>query len=149
MVGLKLSFLGSPQIEHNGELLEISASKALALLVYLAMAQQNHSRDTLGTLLWPDNDQSQARTYLRHALWSLKKEVGEKWLYISREQIGFQAGEDVWLDVVVFREKVTAVAATGSESEVVETAVLSPAESLVDEPELLPPVPTSTPRAAA
>ena len=110
MVGLKLSFLGSPQIEHNGELLEISASKALALLVYLAMAQQNHSRDTLGTLLWPDNDQSQARTYLRHALWSLKKEVGEKWLYISREQIGFQAGEDVWLDVVVFREKVTAVA---------------------------------------
>lgn len=109
MPGLRLSFWGSPQVERDDDLLEISASKALALLVYLAVTGENHSRDALSTLLWPDNDQSRARTYLRHALWSLKKEVGERWLYSSREQIGFQADDDVWLDVAAFREGITAV----------------------------------------
>ena len=109
MPKLKLSFLGSPQIEHDGRHVEIGASKPLALLVYLAVTGQNQSRDALGTLLWPDSDQSRARTYLRHALWSLKKELGEEWLHISRTQIGLKADVDVWLDVKAFQAGITAV----------------------------------------
>ena len=109
MIELTLSFLGSPQIEHDHKRAEISASKALALLAYLAVSGQSHSRDTLSTLFWPDKDQSRARTYLRHALWELKKEVGERRLVVSRDHIGFQMDEMVWLDVQPFQMGITAV----------------------------------------
>ena len=110
MSKLKLSFLGSPQIEQDGKLVDIGGSKALALLAYLAVTGQNHSRDALGTLFWPDSDQSRARTYLRHTLWALKKELAEERLPSNRLQIRFEVDEDVWLDVAVFQGLVTVVA---------------------------------------
>ena len=74
----KLKVLGALQLEHAGAMVEFETRKATAILVYLAMTAQNHSRDKLAALLWPEYEQSRARTYLRRALWMLKKGIGEQ-----------------------------------------------------------------------
>jgi DNA-binding SARP family transcriptional activator len=109
---LKLFFLGPPQIELDEASLELESRKGVALLAYLAVTGQSHSRDALSTLLWPDNDQQQARSYLRHALWLLKKALGDSWLEISREQVGLQAEADIWLDVHAFQQGAAAASGT-------------------------------------
>lgn len=68
MPQLRLLLLGSPQIEINGEPVHLDRRKAVALLVYLAVNRQPHSRDTLATLLWPESDQSRGRAALRRTL---------------------------------------------------------------------------------
>ncbi|HRV95846.1 MAG TPA: BTAD domain-containing putative transcriptional regulator, partial [Anaerolineae bacterium] len=112
---LKLSFLSSPTVELNNTAIEIESRKGLALLAYLTVTGQSHSRDALSTLLWPDHGQSQARSYLRHTLWSLKKGLGEEWLAVSREQVELNPEAAIWLDVNVFLEDTTAVAAPDME----------------------------------
>ncbi|MCB9079977.1 MAG: AAA family ATPase [Anaerolineaceae bacterium] len=105
MANLKLFFLGPPRIELDGDVLEIESRKAVAVLAYLAITARSHSRDALSTLFWPEADQSQARSYLRHTLWLLKKVLGDGWLDISREQVESQPRADIWLDVIAFQQR--------------------------------------------
>lgn len=77
MSSLSLSFLGPPQIVLNGEPVTIRRSKALALLIYLAVSGEPQRRDVLATLLWPERTQSAARSSLRRELARLKKFFGE------------------------------------------------------------------------
>lgn len=114
MTQLKLFLLGSPQLEVDGVGVECDTRKGLALLTYVAVTGQPHSRDALSTLLWPDHDQSRARSYLRHALWSLKKTVGKGWLEVSREQVGLNPDADIWLDVAAFQQGATTPPETNS-----------------------------------
>jgi len=69
MSDLKLLLLGSSHLERSGMPVKIETRKAQALLFYLSVTKQRFSRDTLATLFWPETNQSQARTYLRRALW--------------------------------------------------------------------------------
>jgi DNA-binding SARP family transcriptional activator len=85
MSPLTLYALGSPRIERDGTPVTVSRRKALALLVYLAVTGQSQSRDTLATLLWPDQDQSRARARLRSALSILRKDLGAGWPDAERE----------------------------------------------------------------
>ena len=68
MARLSLYLLGPPQLELDGEPVQIGRRKALALLIYLAVTRRTHSRDSLATLFWPDYDQSSARADLRRTL---------------------------------------------------------------------------------
>src|SRR4051794_40291156 len=45
MTSLKLYLFGPPRLEHAGQPIELNLRKALALLVYLAVSGQPHSRD--------------------------------------------------------------------------------------------------------
>lgn len=108
MSTLKLFFLGPPRIALDDEAVAIELRKGVALLAYLAVTGQSHSRDALGTLLWPNSDQRRARSYLRHALWLLKKALGDNWLEISREQVMLQPEANIWLDVKAFQQGVAA-----------------------------------------
>ncbi|MEM7030943.1 MAG: tetratricopeptide repeat protein [Chloroflexota bacterium] len=103
MPELKLSVLGSPQLERQGNSLTFEVRKALALLIYLVLTNQCHSRDALATLFWPEANQKQGRAYLRRTLWLLKKELGETLLNIERQTIGFNTEAGLWLDVTEFR----------------------------------------------
>jgi len=60
MVQFKLFLFGPPRIEQHGRPVKITLRKASALLVYLAMTKQPHSRDSLATLLWPEAGQRDA-----------------------------------------------------------------------------------------
>jgi DNA-binding SARP family transcriptional activator len=68
MSGLKIFLLGPPRVELDGSPIDLKRRKAMAMLVYLAVTGQPHSRDALGTLFYPDYSQSRARAYLRRDL---------------------------------------------------------------------------------
>jgi DNA-binding SARP family transcriptional activator len=62
---LHLHLFGPPHIARDDRPVSLDTRKATALLAYLAVTGQRHSRDTLATLLYPDAGQSQARAALR------------------------------------------------------------------------------------
>jgi len=110
MTQLSLSLFGPPRVALDGNPIHIARRKATALLAYLAVSGQSHSRDWLATLLWPESDQSKARGNLRRILSEIKGTLGESWLEIEREQARLRGQADlpkdqsIWLDVVVFQE---------------------------------------------
>jgi predicted ATPase/DNA-binding SARP family transcriptional activator len=87
MSRLALHLFGSPHIARDGVLLPIERRKALALLAYLALTAQAHSRDTLAALLWPEYDQSAARANLRRTLAAIKNDIGDECLEIEGDTV--------------------------------------------------------------
>jgi DNA-binding SARP family transcriptional activator len=100
---LSLCLFGPPRIEIDGTAINVDTRKALALIAYLATTGQQHSRDTLVALLWPENDQPHARAALRRTLSALNKALKGMWLDIDRETIGLNFHADPQIDVQVFR----------------------------------------------
>lgn len=98
MPQLKIYLLGSPRVESNNIMIQMDTRKAFALLAYLAVTAEQHTRDTLATLLWPDYDQTRARAALRRTLSTLKRAVGDDHLVITRESLALQIDDSVWID---------------------------------------------------
>jgi DNA-binding SARP family transcriptional activator/predicted ATPase len=113
MSRLALYLLGPPRLELDGEPVHIAWRKAVALLAYLAVTGQSHSRDTLATLLWPEYDQSRARANLRRALSLLNRTLGGEWLTADRETAGLNPDADLWLDMDQFRQHLSACETRG------------------------------------
>ena len=63
-------------LKKDGAPIDVDTRKAIALLAYLAVTEQRHSRDALAALLWPEYDQSRARGALRRTLSTLNKALG-------------------------------------------------------------------------
>src|SRR5579863_9745427 len=103
MPHLKISLFGVPLIEVDHVPVKTSRRKAFALLAYLAVTNQPHSRETLATLLWPDDSQINALTTLRSVLKSLKAALGEHWLQSDRDLIALKQDDTSWVDVSDFR----------------------------------------------
>jgi DNA-binding SARP family transcriptional activator len=85
---LKLYLLGLPRVEFDDTPVDIQRRKALAL-------HQPHSRDTLATLFYPDQDQKRARAYLRRDLASLNTSLPGEWLAADREIVEFKGESEV------------------------------------------------------
>jgi len=99
---LNLSLLGSPQIKLGQQSLTTSLpNKAQALLFYLAVTKQVHSRVTLASLFWRDMPDRQARKNLRNILPVLRQKIGNH-LIIDRQTIAFDQEQPYWLDVEAF-----------------------------------------------
>ena len=103
MSGLSINLFGPPRIELAGVPIIVDTRKAIALVAYLAVTRQQHSRDSLATLLWSENDQPHARAALRRTLSSLNKALGQRWLDIERETLGLNFHADIQVDVHEFR----------------------------------------------
>ena len=88
-----------PQIRRGNDLLAVQRRKDLALLIYLSVTSQPHSRDTLATLLWQEESQVTARSNLRKSLSRLKSLLGENSLLISQDQICLHPELSLHLDV--------------------------------------------------
>ena len=73
MSQLNLFLLGPPRLVRDGQLIEVDTRKATALITYLAVTGESHSRDALATLLCTDYDQTHARAALRRTLSALEK----------------------------------------------------------------------------
>ena len=124
MSRLALLLLGPPRIECDGEPVEIRRRKAIALIIYLAVTGQSHSRDALATLLWPEYDQSRARAGLRRVLAALKEALGEGWLDVDREAVELNPDAEVWLDVSEFQDRLAECRTHGHPQEEVCPACL-------------------------
>lgn len=103
MSSLKLFLLGQPRFERDGRPLQFDTRKNVALVAYLALAKNRHSRETLITLLWPELEPRRARAVLRRNLSVLGKTLGGEWLVVDGDEIGTNPGADLWLDVDQFR----------------------------------------------
>lgn len=103
--GLRLRFLGPPEVTLNGGPVDFDTRKATALLAYLAVTGRTHRREALAALLYPDYDQERAYANLRRTLWSLHTALGKAWLEADRETIGLVDDADVWSDVEAFRRR--------------------------------------------
>ncbi len=86
MQKLTLSLLGAPLLELEGTPVHVDTRKAIALLAYLAITRQPHSRDTLAALLWPDYSQTNARAALRRTISALHRSLGKP-LLESRQEL--------------------------------------------------------------
>ena len=98
---LSLDFFGPIEVRYDGEEIDITTRKALALLAYLAVTERAQSRQRLASLLWPEADQQRARTNLRGALWTLNQTPLERWVEATDEAVELRR-EDVDIDVVRF-----------------------------------------------
>jgi DNA-binding SARP family transcriptional activator len=121
----KLFLLGSPRIEYEGVPVEVDTRKAVALLAYLAITQQHHSRDALAALLWPEYSQTQARACLRRTLSSLARARKEGWLDVGRHDVGLNPGK-AWIDVDHFTNLLAECRTHGHPEAEECTACLSP-----------------------
>jgi DNA-binding SARP family transcriptional activator len=108
MSGLKLFLLGSPLIEYDGKPIDINRRKAVALLIYLAVTGDAHTRDGLATMLWSDFDQRRARASLRSALWDLNKTAIGPGLVVEPETVQLRVEAGLWVDATHFRQLLAA-----------------------------------------
>jgi DNA-binding SARP family transcriptional activator len=115
-----IGLLGPPLIERDGMAIAVDTRKAIALLAYLAVTGQQHTRDTLATLLWPEYDQDSGRASLRRTLSALKKGLREPtsgaWLRIDRERIRLIPTPAISIDTDVFKERLAELDAHGHAS---------------------------------
>jgi predicted ATPase/DNA-binding SARP family transcriptional activator len=105
---VRISLLGSPLLERDGQRVELDTRKTVALAAYLAMTGESpggetHTREALATLLWPEVEPQRARANLRRSLAVLRKGIGGEWLVVDRETIGTHVDAGIWLDVACFR----------------------------------------------
>lgn len=107
MAQLAISLLGPPRVEVDNQPIEIRRRKAVALLAYLAVTAQPHSRDALAALLWPESSQRRAGASLRSALWALNKTTLENWLRVDAATAVLPPTDSLTTDVVQFRELLT------------------------------------------
>lgn len=89
-------FGGFRLININGEAFMPTARKAKALLAWLAVnPDQQHPREKLAAVLWPDSDEVQGRHSLRQALGELRKVMpdDEGPLHATKEWILLDSGQ--------------------------------------------------------
>lgn len=113
---LDIRLLGRFQVLRDGEPMPgFEVGKVKELFSYLLMnRRRSHLREILATLLWVDNDASQARRYLSKALWQLQSALLEtgtagagSMLLCESEWIQFNAQGTYRLDVADFEEAVS------------------------------------------
>ena len=118
MARFKLFLLGSPRLERvrperQGEPIEIRRRKALALLAYVALTAQPHSREALAALFWPELDHTRALANLRRNLSRLKSSAGEELFRAERHEVALDPALALWIDAAEFRQLLDAVAEHG------------------------------------
>lgn len=101
MTDLRLYLFGTPRLEYLGKPVRIERRKALALAAYLALREQPQGRDVVASWLWPDQDESHARSSLRSTLRALTTVVPVEWIQSDRTTLALNK-ERVWVDVSSF-----------------------------------------------
>src|SRR3954454_4856823 len=101
---LELRLFGQFELRDEGALVLLPSRPAQALLAYLALgAGTAHRREKLAGLLWPDADEDNARSNLRHALWRIRNAIESdqvRMLHLLSDEltVSFNAGSNYWLD---------------------------------------------------
>ena len=94
--GLVVELLGPPHVTIDGQPLAVDTRKALAVLAVVA-TDGPQSRARLATMLWPDSDDTRARSALRRTLSVLNRGVDGR-LHADRRSVAL-AGDDTDVDV--------------------------------------------------
>ncbi len=103
MAEVRVYLFGYPRVECGREAVVIPRRKAMALLAYLGATQSHHSRDSLASLLWPEEEPAKGYAFLRNALWVLHQTPLDPWILATRHMVGLRADGGLWVDVAEFR----------------------------------------------
>jgi predicted ATPase/DNA-binding SARP family transcriptional activator len=106
MSELSLYFLGAPRLELDDRLVVPDTRKAVALLAFLAVTGERHTRDALAALLWPELDQARGRAALRRTLSALKSSIKGHGLDVQRDSLALDPRAGISVDVRSFRHLV-------------------------------------------
>jgi WD40 repeat protein/DNA-binding SARP family transcriptional activator/ABC-type branched-subunit amino acid transport system substrate-binding protein len=104
---LEIRLLGGFELRREGTPLLLPSRPAQSLLAYLALsASTAHRREKLAGLLWPDADDDNARSNLRHALWRIRKTIepdqsAAPYLLTDDLAVTFNAGANYQLDTTI------------------------------------------------
>ncbi|MGD9100651.1 MAG: hypothetical protein PVF45_09245 [Anaerolineae bacterium] len=109
---LKIHLLGQFTLHTASAPIEIPSRPAQSLLAYLVLnAGLPQRREKLAGLLWPDSSETNARGYLRVALWRIRKSfqaASVSWsdyLQVGEISVAFDASANYWLDADVLLER--------------------------------------------
>ena len=101
MTTLSGRLLGSPEITFGGQPLPFRTRKALALMIYLVIEREMHSREALMALLWPEFPAPKAAVTLRVTLSRLRQALrpaGDV-LIAAEGKVGFDFNSPIDLDL--------------------------------------------------
>ena len=87
---------------RNRQQLTFDTRKAIAVLGYLALAAQRHSREHLAAMFWPEADEERARGALRRTLSTLRTSEAGDWLIVDSATVALRR-ERLEIDVERFR----------------------------------------------
>ena len=100
---LTIRTLGALEIRWLGQPVSgLDSRKAQALLIYLALNRGPQERSHLAGLLWGERPETHARRNLRHALWSLRRQLDADLLCGDRLRIGLNPDFPGWVDALAF-----------------------------------------------
>jgi predicted ATPase/DNA-binding SARP family transcriptional activator len=109
---LEIRLLGQFTLRLNNHPIDLPSRPAQSLLAYLALKPGTpYRRERLSGLLWPDATETNARSYLRQALWRMRKalEAAQRDYFLADDlTIAFDAEADHWLDVALLEQEVSA-----------------------------------------
>ena len=75
---LVVKLLGQFNVQLGDQSIDIPSRPAQTLLAYLVLHPNSaYRREMLAGLIWPDANESNARSNLRHALWRIRKALSE------------------------------------------------------------------------
>jgi DNA-binding SARP family transcriptional activator len=106
---LRIHLLGAVQIFYGDQKLPIQRRFQRSLLFYLACQREPVGRTRLIDLLWPDEDETQARRHLREALSKLRQQLPEPDLLVADQDYIYLDPQRTYTDVREFQTLVEQV----------------------------------------
>ena len=110
-MSLRIHLLGQFNLQAGDLSVDLPSRPAQSLLAYLALnAGITQRREKLASLLWPEATEGNARSYLRQALWRIRKALasdslnGQEYLLVSDISVVFDDQSSYWLDATVLLE---------------------------------------------
>ncbi|WP_455381641.1 BTAD domain-containing putative transcriptional regulator [Salinispira pacifica] len=97
---ITVSVLGPPEITRDSKSIRLGRKKAAALLVFLVMSRQWHTRDFLAAFLWPEQSQEEARASLRKALFVIRSALGGSVFDFDEDRVRFGPAGNVSVDAL-------------------------------------------------
>jgi DNA-binding SARP family transcriptional activator len=105
---LAIRLFGALDLRCGDRLLSpLASARAETLLAYLLLHRDApQSRQHLAFVLWPDSQEAQARTNLRHVLHDLRRALpdADRFLNVSARTLQWRTDTPFWLDVAVFED---------------------------------------------
>ena len=115
---LELQLFGVPAVVVHGRATRLSLKRAVALLAYLAFSAAPVPREHLAAMLWPDADETLARTRLRRLVYSIEEALGGQVLSSDNDCLALVARHGIDIDSLRFARFARHVVAAATFDEV-------------------------------
>src|SRR5262245_41038724 len=97
------------------ELLSFPSAKVQDLFCFLLPHRKSHAREALAGLFWGESEHTQAKKYLRKALWQLQATLESnlgplngRVILVENDWVRLNSDFDLWVDVIAFEEAIKA-----------------------------------------